>query len=187
MKEELYVCTVSSVQTLLDQAHQHNRQCQDNVLAVTVNNHIGHVMQAGVSCNSGHRFMWTSSPKIKGGKFLGNLRMAHGYLTSGMLPNHMEKLCAEAKIGHLGDKFMKGLTGGMRYNGVINDLSARSMEHALQEEVVATQEVQGHRAEDGISITTDSCYSVRKYAQFTNVVCLGACTHSCLRVETIQG
>ncbi len=33
----------------------------------------------------------------------------------------------------------------MSYNGVIDDLAARSMELALQAEVVATQEAQGYR------------------------------------------
>ncbi len=81
-----------------------SRQGHHNVLDIVGNNRMGPVMQARVSYTSDHRFMWTSSAKVQGGKLLGNMHMAHVYLISGMLPNYMEKLCAEAKIGHVGDK-----------------------------------------------------------------------------------
>jgi len=34
-------------------------------------------------------------------------------------------------------------------------------------------------------MTTDTCYNIRKNAQFSNVVCLGVETHKVLTVQTV--
>jgi len=148
--EELYVVTRSSIQCLLDQAQYHDHHCQHKELTVQVNSRLGHVMLATVTCKSGHTYSWTSTPKVAGGKLYGNLRVAHGYLTSGMLAVHHEKFCQQAKIGHLGLKYMNGLLYDMAYSTVVSDLAKRSMEDAVHEEILVTQVSEGDNAERGI-------------------------------------
>ena len=95
--EELYVGAVSSITTLVKQLQHHQSTCH-SVLTVHRTKKIHHVLQVKVGCDDGHILRWMSSPHGEGGKFLVNLRIAHGYITSGILPNQMEILCESSKL-----------------------------------------------------------------------------------------
>ena len=55
-----------------------------------------HVVMATGTCLKDHTFTWLSSPNIPGGRYLVNVKMAHAYFTSGMLPNN---LVGEGSLG----------------------------------------------------------------------------------------
>ena len=89
LSDELFVCTLSSLQHLISQAEKHARSCEED-LECQKKQKLHHVLMANGTCSKDHKFTWSSSPFIPGGKYLVNVKMAHAYFTSGMLPNHLE-------------------------------------------------------------------------------------------------
>ena len=183
LEEELYLCTLSSINHLLAAVAAHSKRCPESFTAST-GNRLHHVLQANITCSGGHRFTWTSSPHVEGGNFLANLRVAHGFFISGMLPNQFLRFCSEANIGHMGDKYMKNLSEDKGYYDICNQMASESTHEALREEIAAQVVLTGDNTE-GIDILTDARHCWRKNAKFSDVVCLGYNTHKVLRVETI--
>jgi hypothetical protein len=171
--EELYVCTLSSVQHLLAQTQQHNASECKSFVAMSFKNRLHHVLRAQVECpNCTFNCMWTSTPHIPGGKFLGNVRVAHGYLTSGILPNQYEKLCTAAQLGVMGDTYLNALVDvkhDTSYHQVVANLTKESLETAMLEEVAA-QELATEDATEGIDILTDALLE-------TECTFFGCCVH----------
>ena len=106
--ENVFVGSVSSLQNLVDQIQYHSEICTHNV-TIGKQNRIRHVIQTELQCKGGHKFRWTSSPHVAGGKYLVNLRLAHGYLSSGILPNQLSRLCEAANIGVMGTSYIDEL------------------------------------------------------------------------------
>ena len=181
--EEMFVCTDSSLKHLVSQVEQHAHICQES-LVCTTKPKLRHVAMVEASCSEDHRLAWASSPHVSGGKFLVNLRMAHAYHTSGMLPSHLSKFCSTAGIGIMGQRYLDSLMeGDGSYCAVVQQLANSSMQDAVMEEIGA-EEAAGSCAE-GISILTDARHCWRKNARFSDVVCLGQRTHKVLCVETV--
>ena len=181
--EELFVGAVSSITSLVNQVQHHHKTCT-SILSSFNTQKIRHVLQAKIRCDNGHSFTWTSSPHVEGGNFLVNLRMAHGYITSGILPNQFDRLCEASKLGTLGTKYLDTLLDNNEtgYASVIEGLACQSVADSLLEEIAA-QEYCGSIG--GINILTDARHCWRKNAKFSDVVCLGSQTHKVLKLETI--
>jgi hypothetical protein len=96
--DQLFVGSFSSVDKLVRSVESHTDKCNDNI---TIKNYqmLKHVLSMDMQCeNEKHFWNWTSSPHIEQGRFLVNTRLAHGYFSSGMLPNHFTKFCDGANI-----------------------------------------------------------------------------------------
>jgi hypothetical protein len=119
----------------------------------------------------------SSSPYI-GDKYLGNLRMAHGYYVSGILPNQYQRFCQAASIGTIGDVNLSSIFSV--YTNVVSELVTESYEDALMNEIVSYEDM------SGINILTDARHGTRKNSMFSDVVCIGANTHKVLRSELIS-
>ena len=134
--ENLFICGQTSFADLLEKVRHHQQEC-DQPLLVKTEKRIHHVLQAKVECARGHAYTWTSSPHVRGGSLLVNLRVAHGYLTSGILPNQLVRLCDGARIGSLGEKYIHEIVSGGNtgYSNVVENLTNESMSDALLEEI----------------------------------------------------
>ena len=121
-----------------------------------------------LKCPKQLSFIWTSSPHLPGGKLLVNVRMAHAFCSSGMLPNQLEKFCTEAGIGVLGVKHLDHLQS--TYSKFVEGLAAKSTEEAMHEELASTEA--NESCAECISILTDVRYCWRKKAKFSEGVCL---------------
>ena len=107
--------------------------------------------------------------------------MAHGFFTSGMLPTQYEKFCEGSGIGKMGNRYLNYIQNG--YSKVVSDLSAKSKEDAIMEEIASSVAM---GMDDGIAIMTDARHCWRKNARFSDVVCLGENSHKVLNLETVS-
>lgn len=186
-QEDIFLCTFSALRNLSQQIQQHSQVCAGSLqFSQNKCSRLHHAVRVTSSCDNGHKINWTSSPYVMGGKLLVNLRMAHGYFTSGMLPIQYNKLCQEAHLGCLGEEYLENILKDdtTSYLAVAQSLSLESTVDALQEEI-AWEEMCGG-AQDGINIVTDARHCWRKNARFSDVVCLGQKTNKVIRVETIS-
>lgn len=182
--EELYIGTMTSLDKLISRTEAH-RACCDKPLSVTKHNKMCHAVQITVSCESKHTFTWTSSQNTSSQKLLVNLRMAHGFLSSGILPNQLQKMCSEAKIGQIGEKYLDSLMHAGHYIDTVTELKQQSFEDSVLEEIAA-EEFYSESGEDGINILSDARHCWRKNARFSDVVCIGQRTHKVLFAATIS-
>lgn len=185
--ENMFVCTEFSIQQLVHLIQHHSQMCS-SPLKLSFSNMLHHVSQANLACavEQPHHLKWVSSPHTKNGKFVANLRMAHGFLSSGMLPNQYQKFTQAANIGVLGEKYIGGLQ--KNYSKVVEAETTASVQDALLEEIASTAMTVETDEEvfDGIGIVTDARHCWRKNAKFSDVVCMGEKTHKVLKVETIS-
>jgi hypothetical protein len=177
------MCTTSAVENLLKRVSEHKDQCT-GTFSIADSLCFQHVATHKFHCSAGHDMDWASSPHVEGGDFLANLRMAHGYLSSGMLPNQYERFCKSAGIGVMGDKYLNGIQ--TTYSKTIQDLATKSMNDAVNEEIAHSECIRKDSDDHGISVMCDARHCWRKNAQFSDIVCLGEETRKVLRIETIN-
>ena len=184
IEEEIFVCAKSSISNIVAQTQMHDKSC-DKDLFIDSPKKLQHVLSLSLKCTQGHTFSWTASPHTEKGKFVANLKMAHGYFTSGMLPNQYHKFCNTSEIGNLNEKYLSELQ--KTYSLVVKQEHDKSIALAMQEEIAFTAASVDEPEDvlDGIGIITDARHCWRKNAKFSDVVCLGNCTHKVLRTETI--
>ena len=180
--DDLSVCMQSSLSHLVKQVYDHSQKCCKKLDIQKVKK-INHVTSFSLTCEDGHSKTWTSSPHAEGGKFVANLRMAHGYFTSGMLPVQYRKFCEAANLGMLGDKSIAEMQ--KTYGEVVEKLVVTSQDDALLEEMAATS-LKCEGVAEGIDILTDARHCWRKNARFSDIVCIGDKTHKVLKVETVS-
>ena len=178
--DELFICTLSSLKHLAQQMEKHQQGCCKE-LECDKYTRLHHGLQVTLKCPKRLSFTWTSSPHLPGGKLLVNVRRAHAFFSSGMLPNQLEKFCTEGGVGLLGVKYLDHLQS--TYSKVVEGLAAKSTEEAMHGEI-ASEEANESCAE-GINILTHARHCWRKNAKSSDVVCLGQRTHKVLRVETV--
>jgi len=179
--EEIFLSTPSAVANLVSRVCSHDAACKHELLSTQSNIRMQHSMQLGYTCAGGHTVNWVSSPHVEGGKHLVNLRMAHAFFTSGILPVQYRKFCEAANIGAICDNTLTSLQS--QYKDIVHTLTIESTENALMEEMAASVIVSDKMA---IDVIMDARHCWRANARFTDVVCLGDITHKVLRVETIS-
>ena len=87
--DELFICTLSSLKHLVQQVEKHQQGCCKE-LECDKYTRLHHGLQVTLKCPKRLSFTWTSSPHLPGGKLLVNVRIAHAFFSSGMLPNQHE-------------------------------------------------------------------------------------------------
>lgn len=184
LTERLFVCARSSLVKLVKDVTCHNRSCPHDMSMSDSPKQCEHVLMSSLTCEADHTIKWTSSPHVEGGKFLANMRMAHGYFTSGMLQVQYNKFCKEACLGTMGEKYLKKLQE--QYSEVVMALAKDSQEDALLEETTAKVMQSEDGAVGGIDILTDARHCWRRNARFSDVVCLGNISHKAICVKTIS-
>ena len=193
--DQLFVGSLSALEHLLSRSNMHRNVCSETLKAKS-NSMSGHVIDVTFSCKNKHNIDWNSSPYIEGGKFLVNMKIAHGYFVSGMLPNQYERLSSASGIGTIAEKDREAIT--KLYRPIVHKCAQDSMDSALIEEIAVT-DIQNNLAQsdtdnwsgidmlrDGIDIMTDARYSTRKNAKFTDVISIGEGTHKVLSAETVS-
>ena len=176
-QQSLFVCAQDSVDNLVQRVTNHNKLCKQNLFLKT-SEIKGHVGVCKLACEDKHELLWSSTPYV-GDKYLGNLRMSHGFYVSGILPNQYLRFCQAANIGTIGEAGFNSIF--QKYSPVVSDLVKDSCETALLEEIASYEDLAS-----GIDIVTDARHGTRKNSMYTDVVCLGDRTHKVLRVETIS-
>ncbi|KAI8493079.1 hypothetical protein Bbelb_290830 [Branchiostoma belcheri] len=147
----LFITAEYSLRYLISNLHEHARRCTEEQKVRSLLR-AGHTACVTMRCKKGHGFMWTSSPHI-GQPFLVNLRMAHGYMSSGMLPNQYKRLCANAGIGQISDVNLK--KSMILYGEVVAEQARASMQDAMDEEI-------GDQPGRTLSIVTDARHAQRR-------------------------
>ena len=193
VNEKLFVCAMSSVKNLVARVGKHSQKCPA-LLGTRSNTYLQHGMNVKFSCKHDHTINWTSSPYVKGGKLLVNMRFFHGVVTSGILPGQATKLATEVKIGEMGVKYIDTLLEGNRdmsivgYKDIVKRLADESTTDALEEEIASNishdeNETVLHQK---LSILTDTQHCWRKNAKFSDIVAMGANTHKILKIVTVS-
>ena len=107
--------------------------------------------------------LFVSSPVLPDGRDLVNLRITHGYLSSGLLPSQL-------------DRFLKATTldthptGRMTQN--VNEYAKCVEEERIASCSAALQSECTSAGESGIDIITDARHSTRRNSKYTDVVCI---------------
>ncbi|CAC5391380.1 unnamed protein product [Mytilus coruscus] len=159
--QKLFVTAETSIENLIKRVINHGKVCKSQ-FHLNSTDIKGHVGVCKLKCEEKHELLWSSSPYM-GDKYLCNLRMSHGFYVSGMLPNQYSRFCQASKIGTIGETTLN------------------SIFHKYAPEIASYEKLQ-----EGIDIVTDARHGTRKNSMYTDVVCLGARTHTVLRVETIS-
>lgn len=75
--EEMYLVTQSAINHMIKQVQQHDRDCTEP-LTISQSDRFQHVLKCTLKCGGTcGPLKWVSSPRIEGGQFLSNIRMAH--------------------------------------------------------------------------------------------------------------
>ena len=129
---------------------------------------------------------WPSSPYLPNQKFLVNYRIAHGYVSSGILPSQYQRLVETADIGLIPESFL-GQHFLPDYNLSVDCEYTESCTDALAKEIAGSMLPDGDHDDNyqGIKIITDARHGWRKNSRQTDVVCIGYGTHLMLRDEII--
>jgi hypothetical protein len=94
--QHLFIASTSAIDHLIRRITNHRILC-NSLVKIKTCKLLGHVAYCKLQCDNKHDISWSSSPYI-GDKYLGNLRMAHGYYVSGILPNQYQRFCQAASI-----------------------------------------------------------------------------------------
>ncbi|XP_078689086.1 uncharacterized protein LOC144920642 [Branchiostoma floridae x Branchiostoma belcheri] len=97
--------------------------------------------------------------------------MAHGYMSSGMLPNQYKRLCANAGIGQISDVNLK--KSMILYGEVVAEQARASMQDAMDEEI-------GDQPGRTLSIVTDARHAQRRNSYRSDIMALGQNNHKVL-------
>lgn len=174
-----FIATGSSVVKLLDSVYRHGEQCRERLAC----RHdralmVGTVALYSLQCTYGHNISWTSSPYLPNGTFLVNARWMHATISTGILPNQIERLQNGMRFYPQQLQDERNLFS--QYAEAVGAETNISCDNALREEITLSEE------EDGaISILTDARHGCRRNAKDTNVVCIGSSSHKVIREEHV--
>ncbi|CAH1238875.1 Hypp5655 [Branchiostoma lanceolatum] len=185
-RQGLFVVAEDSLRYLLATVSQHDEpvsspdpekhgkpRCPE-ALTLRKVTYIGHVAVVKIQCRRGCIYRWTSSPHV-GKPFLVNLRIAHGYLSSGILPNQYQRICKAAGIGKLSDDKLK--KSMILYSEVVDAMVTASMEKAMDEEIGDGEQ---EEEESKLSIVTDARHAQRRNSHRSDIMALGQTKHRVL-------
>ena len=178
--QQLFVCAKDSVTNLIQQTIQHSRLC-NSPMDIHECGMSGHVATMTVRCAAAHTFRWLSSPYTPDNKFLVNVRMQHGILSSGLRYVEYESVMNAVDIGVLSHHVFDDTL--VRYAPIVEDLARQSMEDALLEEIAAVfhPDHDDPDGDPGITILTDARHGGRRNANDCDVVAIGLHTHKVLK------
>ncbi|XP_078700628.1 uncharacterized protein LOC144927194 isoform X2 [Branchiostoma floridae x Branchiostoma belcheri] len=106
--------------------------------------------------------------------FLVNLRMAHAYMSSGILPNQYERICTNGGIGMISEENQK--KSMILYGQVVREKKEASMLNAMNEE-------SERRISDNkqlLNIVTDARHAQRRNSHRSDIMALGQSNHRVL-------
>lgn len=183
--QPLFLCATQSAKNLIQQTTQHNRLCnsQLDIRDTAMSGHVGILI---VQCNAGHTFRWMSSPYTPDQKFLANVRLQHGIITSGIRYTQYESIMQAIGMGILSHTIFDATTN--IYAPIVVGLTKESTEEALLEEIA--EGFHPDRELDiapdggingGITIVTDARHGWRKNANDCDVVAIGHLTHKVVK------
>ena len=180
--QQMFLCTTSAMNNIIDQCTQHNAFCP---IALDINGctMMGHVANLDLQCTGGHHYRWMSSPYMPDGKFLANVRMLHGVLSSGIRHVQYDSVVNAAGMGAIDHKVFDAAMP--TYGPVVQDLTVESMDNALLEEIAENYDPEvvpiEQEVEPGITIVTDARHGHRRNANDCDVVAIGALTHKVIK------
>ena len=105
---------------------EHGMLCYHK-LTLKDDHRVGHVAHIHFSCCKDHHIIFHSSSR-QGNQYTANLRMMMGYLCSGMLETHYEKMCSFSKIGTISQHKRSDLI--LTFSPVVQELAKESMSKA---------------------------------------------------------
>ena len=107
--QPLFVTAIQSVKNLCKIISEHATNCPNCILDTNEKYKRGHVSVLNIVCEtcSCELQNWPSSPYLPNNKFLVNYRVAHGFLTSGMIPVQYQRFAEFSDIGCLSESFIR--------------------------------------------------------------------------------
>ncbi|KAJ8322416.1 hypothetical protein KUTeg_000025 [Tegillarca granosa] len=174
VNEPIFLTVGSSLSTFGELCTAHARKCK-GTLKIQKTTEKGHVVALRLECEHerSHSYLWSSSPYLPNNEYLINYRVNHGFLCSGMLPVHYQRLCNGAGLRFISKERRKEFFN--LYKGMVEIEFTESVSDALYEEIASYEEL------DGINIMTDARHGWRKNAKDTSVVALGENMHKVIQ------
>ncbi|XP_078667243.1 uncharacterized protein LOC144909065 [Branchiostoma floridae x Branchiostoma belcheri] len=106
-----------------------------------------------------------------------NCRMAHGYFSSGILPNQYVRVCKNAGIGHLTEKTLK--KSMILYAEIVQSMKEASMDRAMNEEIGDPADEEDV-PDESVGIVTDARHAQRRNSHRSDIMALGQINHRVL-------
>ena len=175
--EDLLVTTASAAENLMNIAGTHASICGKR-LTLTRTKQNGCSSEYKVGCSAcSFSSLWVSSPVLPDGRDLVNLRITHGYLSSGLLPSQL-------------DRFLKATTldtvPAIRMTQNVNQYAKCVEEERTDSCTTALQSECASAGENGIDIITDARHSTRRNSKYTDVVCIGYDSHKVIEHVVVR-
>ena len=173
--ENMFIMSESSLKNIVAGITDHDTKCREK-LVVQNFDYFGHVCKVNLQCCADHTLRVDSSPRLPGGKFVSNLRMAHGLFSSGLRYAQYERFVNSARIGVLPESAIYELQD--LYCDVTEEIAKESTRDALNEEVAETMlSSQFPEEYKGIAIITDARHAWRKNAKNSDIISIGCRTN----------
>jgi hypothetical protein len=135
--QPLFIASTSAIDHLIKRITNHRILC-NSLVKIKTCKLLGHVVYCKLQCDNKHEISWSSSRYI-GDKYLGNLRMAHGYYVSGILPNQYQRFCQAASIWTIGDVNLSSIFSV--YTNAVSELVTEPYEDVLMNEIVSYEDM----------------------------------------------
>jgi hypothetical protein len=178
-KEIIFITTNSAVAKVIEITENHARHCSSNLSlkGVTRKGHVG-VVKLRCGQDKHHSYMWSSSPYLSNKKYFINYKMAHGFVTSAILPIQLQRFCEAAGIGYSGVRARQQLL--RLYKGCVDEEYDESIQEALVIETAMSEDLT-----EGISVMSDARHGWRKNAKDTSIVLIGEKSHKVIKHKLI--
>ena len=130
--QPVFLSALSCIEHLINRAVDVTHSCRRPKWTAKEKYRRGHAISCDFHCEASLP-SWTSSPSLPGGKFLVNMRVAHGYHVSGMLFNQYQHFAESANIGVISDHYMKEIN--TNFLTAVQEEYQGNIQQALREEV----------------------------------------------------
>ena len=175
--EDLLVTTTSAAENLMKTAGTHGSIC-DKPLALNRTKQNGCLSEYEVRCSAcSFSSVWISSPVLPDGRDLVNLRITHGYLSSGLLPSQLDRFLKATTLDTVPTPRMTQNVN--QYAKCVEEERTASCTTALQSKCASANE-------NGIDIITDARHSTRRNSKYTDVVCIGYDSHKVIEHVVVR-
>ncbi|XP_078365651.1 uncharacterized protein LOC144649932 isoform X2 [Oculina patagonica] len=161
-----FVASTATVRRLLKSVTESNGNCPSchGVLLLETTE-----MQRRVSvrCQRNHEVVWFSSP-ITNSKFLINLRMIHGFLSSGLTETQYRGFMEAASLGSVEHTYLDTVVNKLGYSASVTEM----YENSLAQARMKVQRSADYMAQNGDVIITDARHDSSRSAQHTTVTAI---------------
>ncbi|XP_031559280.1 uncharacterized protein LOC116295571 [Actinia tenebrosa] len=132
----------------------------------------GHCGRISFTCENNHETVWFSSPILKS-KYVANLRVIHGFMSSGLTETQYRGFTEAASLGSVEHTYLDSVFNKLGYLSAVQSVYEDGIKSVIED----IQKEQAYVDNDGDIIITDARHDSSRNAQHTTVTAMSYYTN----------